>query len=328
MPLVRGTTPGGIITPPGTPPRPRPVIIDPGAYTPVWIAPDGTVLQLNPDFAEGAQRFTVRTGVAGLGVAPVDLVTAPAPGGGVAVDFSRRREQTILWPLRIRGQTHLEFLAEWRRVAGLFTQTARLGPGRLRITRPDGTRREAVAWYAGGFEQEPDEGAWLTATPVVKLLAAEGLWQSVDPTVFSAAQEAAGDYLSPYPSIGSAAVIGAATLRNDGVAEAWPTWTIRGPMTQLVAVNVTRGQSFTLTTTLAAGQTATIATRPLEVRGPAGQNLKGSLNLLAGGKPWRLDPLTVSNVSFTVAGAVAESFAGADDGTKITVQFYAKHEMS
>lgn len=327
MPLQRGNQHGGVIvTPPGTP---RPVIPDPGAYTPLWIAPDGTQLQLNPDTTtSGAERFTVRRGVAGLGIAPVDLVTTPALGGGVAVDFARRREHTILWPLRIRGATHMEFLTEWRRCAGLFEQTGRLGPGLFRIRRPDGSEREAVCWYAGGFEQEPDEGAWLTLTPVVKLLVPEGLWRSTTTTEFSASQETSADYLAPYPSIGSGAVIGAAQLRNDGIADAWPTWTIRGPMTQLTATNNTRGQAFVLTYTLAAGQTITITTRPLQATGPAGQNIKGSLNLLAGGKPWRLDPGAVSSVQFTVAGAVAETTPGADDGTKITLRYYDKHGMS
>lgn len=328
MPLQRGDQPGGVVTPPTIPTRPRPVIPEPGVYTPVWIAPDGTQLQLNPDFPDGAERFTVKRGVAGLGHAPVDLVTTSALGGGVSVDFVRRREHTILWPLRIRGATHMEFLTEWRRVADLFVMTNTDGPGLFRITRPDGTRREAVAWYAGGLEQEPDEGAWLTLTPVVKLLVPEGLWRSVTQTEFSQTQEAAADYLAPYPSIGSGTVIGAASLRNDGIADAWPSWEIHGPMTQLTATNITRGQSFVLTTTLAAGQVATITSRPLTVTGPAGQNLKGSLNILAGGKPWRLGPRALSSVQFTVAGAAAETSPGAGDGTRIVLRYYTKYGMS
>jgi hypothetical protein len=329
VPLQRGEQLGGVVTPPTSPPttRPRPVIPDPGAYTPVWIAPDGTTLQLNPDFAEGAERFTVKRGVAGLGVAPVDVITTPALGGGVSVDFVRRREHTILWPLRIRGATHMEFLTEWRRCADLFAQTSERGPGRFRIRRPDGTEREAVCWYAGGLEQEPDEGAWLTLTPVVKLLVPSGLWRSTTQTEFSATQESTADYLAPYPSIGSGTVIGAATLRNNGIAPAWPEWEIRGPMTQLTATNNTRGQSFVLTHTLAAGEVATLRTRPLEVTGPAGQNLKGSLNLLAGGKPWRIDP-GQSSVQFTVAGAVAESEPDAGDGTRIVLRYYDHFRMS
>ncbi len=328
MPLVRGDQPGGTTPQTTSTVSARFVVPDPGVYTPVYIAPDTTELELNPDLSGSVQRFTVKRGVAGLGVAPVELVTVAAPGGGVAVDGTRRQPQTVLWPLRIRADTHLEFITEWRRVAGLFTQTARSGPGRLRITRPDGSRREALVWYSGGLEQEPDEGAWLTITPVVKLLAASGLWRAVDPTRYEATQESSGDYLAPYPSIGSGTVIGAVKMRNRGQAAAWPTWTIRGPMTQLVATNTTRGQSFTLTTTLDVGETATITSRPLTVTGPAGENLKGSLNLLAGGKPWRLDPLAVSDVTFTVTGAAAETAPDADDGTKIVVEFYDEYEMS
>jgi hypothetical protein len=332
VPLQRGDQQGGVIVTPPDDGGPiiRPVIIDPGAYTPVWVAPDPgkTVLQLNPDSTVGAERFTIRRGVAGLGYAPVDLVTTAALGGGVTVDFVRRNAQTILWPLRIRGATHMEFLTEWRRVADLFAMTSDYGPGVFRIRRPDGTEREAVAWYAGGLEQEPDEGAWLTLTPVVKLLVPSGLWRTPTRTEFSATQETSADYLAPYPSIGSGTVIGASKLRNDGVADAWPEWEIRGPMTQLTATNITRGQSFTLTYALGVGEVARLASRPLVVTGPAGQNLKGSLNLLAGGKPWRLSRRTINDVQFTVAGAASETTPGADNGTRIVLRYYQHHGMS
>jgi hypothetical protein len=332
VPLQRGDQLGGvIITPPGGDGGPvvRPVITDPGAYTPTWIAPNGTTLQLNPETTTtGAERFTIRRGVAGLGHAPVDVVTTAALGGGVTVDFVRRNAQTILWPLRIRAATHMEFLTELRRCADLFVQTTDLGPGLFRIRRPDGSEREAVAWYAGGLEQEPDEGAWLTLTPVVKLLVPSGLWRTPTQTEFSATQETSADYLAPYPSIGSGAVIGVSKLRNDGIADAFPEWEIRGPMTQLTATNTTRGQSFVLTYTLAAGQTIRLSSRPLTVTGPAGQNLKSSLNLLAGGKPWRLSRRMVNDVQFTVAGATAETTPGADNGTRIVLRYYQHHGMS
>lgn len=330
MPLQQGDQPGGTGAEVDEGVTPRPTVVDPGVYTPMWIAPDParTVLQLNPDFPDGAERFTIKRGVAGLGHAPVDLVTTPSLSGGVVVDFVRRREHTILWPLRIRAKTHMEFLTELRRVSDLFTMTEQYGPGLFRIRRPDGSEREAVAWYAGGLEQEPDEGAWLTLTPVVRLLVPAGVWRSVTETEFTATQEAAADYLEPYPSIGSGAVIGAAQMRNDGVTDAWPEWEIRGPMTQLTAENITRGQSFVLTTTLDAGESVILRSRPLEVTGPAGENLKSSLNLLAGGKPWRLDPRTVSDVEFTVSGAAAETAPDADDGTKLFLRYYQNFGMS
>lgn len=335
MPIVRGNIDGGVIVvPPGeTPDGPeevfRPVIPEAGTYVPEWLAPNGTVLQLNPEtYPTYVERFSLKT-VAGLGVAPLDLLTTPAPGGGVTVDSTQLKARMISWPLRIRSDTHLGFLTEWRRVAGLFAQTRRLGPGRLRITRPSGSdSREILAHYAGGFELEPDDGAWLRATPVVSLLCPDPLWRAINPTTYSRSQEANADYLTPYPTIGSGAVIGATTFLNAGVEDAWPTWTIRGPMTQLVATNVTRGQSFTLTYALAAGQTITIQSQPIRVIGPAGQNLLGAMNTLAGGKPWRLDAEALSSVQFTVTGSAAESAPGADDGTKITVSFYEKYETA
>lgn len=304
------------------------VIAPAGTYQPQWIAPDGTVLDLNPEsITGGAERFSLKT-VGGLGAVPVELITSPSILGGVTSDFDRDKERTINWPLRIRADTHLEFLAEWRRCVKLFTMTKRLGPGRLRIQRPDGTEREILAKYASGMEGAPDEGAWLRETPVVQLLCPDPYWRDVDPVHFQQFQEAGGDYLSPYPSIGSGKIIGASNWVNAGDADTWPLWTVRGPMTSMTATNVTRGQSFTVTYTLAVGQSLTISSQPIQIRGPAGQNLISSLNLLAGGKPWRIDADSTTQVTFSVAGAAAETSPGADNGTKIEADFYQRWETS
>jgi hypothetical protein len=326
VPVVRGSQTGGTDVAP--PEVTGPVVPDPGVYQPTWFAPDGTTMALNPvTTSSGATRFSLKT-VGGLGAVPVDPQTTPSILGGVVIDFIRPKERTINWPLRIRADTHTGFLEEWHRVLELFTQTRRLGPGRLRLVRPDGSAREIIASYIGGMEGDPDEGAWLTASPVVQLLCPEGFWRDTAPVHFEQQQESAGDYLNPYPSIGSGRIIGAATWVNNGQADAWPTWTIRGPMTAITATNVTRNQSFTVTYTLTAGQTLTIQSQPIRVLGPTGLSVISSLNLLAGGKPWRLDAKKSSSVNFTVAGAAAETSPGAGDGTKISADFVQRWESA
>lgn len=328
MPLSRGTTiaepgdggggdsGGGFV----------PSLPEVGEYEPWWVAPDGTVLPLNPP---GADFFTLKS-VAGLGATPVDVRTEAAADGGVTVESIRNKERTIAWPLRIRGDTHMEFLARWRDAVELFTQTKRLdAPGQLVIRRPDGTQRTAVCWYSGGLDQEPEEGAWKQVTPVVSLLVPDGYWQAVDPVTRTWSQETPPDFLSPtFPAVSSGAVIGAATLRNDGVQDSWPTWTIRGPMTSLTATNVTRGETFVLTYALAAGQTLTMTTRPIQVRGPGGVQAINALNLLAGGKPWRVGAKSVTDIQFTAAGSAPPTTPGGSDGTSITASFYEKFETS
>lgn len=326
MPLSRGVvsgeTPGsGEETPGGG----RYVVEPVGLYTPEWIAPDGTVLALNPP---GQDFFSLKS-VSGLGAVPLDIVTAPAADGGVTIENERPLERMIVWPLRIRGSTHMEFLARWRDAVELFTQTRRLGPGRLRLTRPDGTAREIIAKYSKGLEQDPEDGAWKQLTAPVSLLCPDGHWLNTVPVREQWGQESAADFLSPvFPTISSGQVIGEATLRNDGVADAWPSWTIRGPLTTLTATNLTRGETFVLTHTLTAGQTLTISTRPIEVRGPGGTQAINSLNLLAGGIPWRVDAKSVTQIEFNAAGAAAPTTPGGDDGTLITAEFYERFETA
>lgn len=326
MPIFRGNTPGLPSLPTqGQPGQQAPIIPEIGAYLPVWYPPDGTRLNLNP----GRSDFMSLRSVSGLGAVPVDAITTPSADGGVIVEYIRAKERTVLWPLRMRADTHMDFVTLWRSTMESFTQCRRYNkPGKLRLTRPDGTAREIPAFYASGFEQDPEEGAWTEQTAVVNLLCPAPWWQDVDLIEREWLQEAGVDYLNPYPSFGSGAVIGAASMRNDGVEPAWPTWTIRGPLTSLVAANTTRGESFTITKTLTVGQVMTISTRPIQVRGPAGEQAINTLNLLTGGIPWRLDAKATTNITFTAAGSANETAPGAGDGTSIKMSFVQRRESS
>lgn len=315
MPLSRG--PGIVLPVPETPVGSHPPIgpeYDPGSYVLTWITPPdraGNVrrIVLNPP---GDEFMTLKQ-IAGLGVPPRDITTSANPDGGSNIDNVRYASRQIDIPIRTRNRHHMGFLARWRSTGEAFDCTARYGPGTLRLDRPDGSRREIKAMYQAGWEGEPGDGAWLEDTCTVSLLCPDPWFRDPDPKVLERGTETLTDYLSPYPSIGTGQVLGATKLSNPGSVDVWPTWTVTGPMTSLTAVNHTRDQSFTLTYTLAAGQTLTMSSRPIQVRGPAGQNLISALNLPAG-KPWRLDAETVSDVTFTAAGANA--------GTSVALSFY------
>lgn len=290
---------------------------DPEAYEPKWIGPDGTEVLLNPVGQDGL--FSLKA-VGGLGAAPVDLVTEPDPAGGVRWRFTRPKERSIVWPLRVRGATNVEFLALWRATVEAFTQTDRLGPGLLRLTRPDGSAREIEALYASGMEGQPAEGAWLEDTLVVNLFCPDPYWRDTVATVLVRGAEDPVDFLAPYPSVSSGNVLGANTvLDNPGSVPAWPTWTLHGPATQLVATSDTRGgQSFTLAYNLLEGETLTITTSPISVTGPGGVNLIDALNW-PNAQLWRLDPGS-NNINFQVDGAGAT--------TEAEFAFYPRHQTA
>lgn len=327
MPVFRGTSPGlpPLPTDDGGPGRIPPVIPDIGVYLPIWEAPDGGRLNLNP----GRPDFMTLRSVSGLGAVPVDPITSPSADGGVIVEYIRPKERTILWPLRWRADTHLDFLDVTYDVVERFTQCRRLNrPGRLILRRPSGQERAIPAFYASGLEQDAEEGMWTEQTSVINLLCPSPFWLDTAQVSREWLQEAGTDYLNPYPSFGSGQVIGAASIANDGVEPAWPTWTIRGPMTSLVALNSTRNETFTLTYTLLRNETLTMSTRPIRVRGKLGEPAQNALNLLTGGIPWRLDAKATTAIQFTANGSANESTAGAGDGTSIRMSFDTKRETS
>lgn len=298
----------------------------PGVYRALWYPPDGSdPLDLNP---AGKEWWSLKAN-SGLGAVPVDLVTTDNPDGGVIVEFTRDRERTILWPVRMRSATHLGLLAVWRNVVDRITQTKILGPGRLRIERPDGTAREILCHYSSGLEGDPDNGTWLEVTAVINLLCPDPYWRDTRTIAVEFRDEPDPDFLAPYPSVASGRTLGAVELYNMGHRAVWPTWTIRGPMTGLTASNDTRGESFTLTYPLADGEVATISSRPIQVRGPGGSNLVNNLGLLAGGgKPWRLDARKTSDVTFSMSGAQPDSVPGANDGTRIWLSYPIDYETA
>jgi hypothetical protein len=311
-------TPGDVPT--------RTVVTPPGTYRALWIPPDGSEpVDLNPPDDDW---WSLKAN-SGLGAPPVDLITVDNPDGGVIVEGTRVKERTILWPIRMRSNNHLRLLDVWRETAYRITQTRDLGGGWLELQRPDGTRRRILAYYSSGLEGEPEDGTWLQVTAILNLLCPDPFWRDVQTVNLEFKDEPGADYLNPYPSFSSGRVLGAVNLPNVGHRAAWPSWRIRGPMTALTATNQTRGQSFTLTHTLAEGEFATISSRPIQVRGDADENLVGALGLAAGGgKPWRIDARTTSQVLFAVTGSAADSAPGADDGTRLWLSYPIDYETA
>jgi hypothetical protein len=282
---------------------------------PSWIAPDGTVHDLNPP---GSNMFTLDA-VSGLGIAPVDIVTDPDPKGGTQVRYVQPRSRNITWPIRLRGATHMEFLILWRIYAYAFAQTRRLGAGILRLTRPDGSAREIECLYAAGFDLEPGQG-WLEDTAVLSLFCPDPFWRDVVPITITREDEgtALEDFLDPYPSLSTGSALEAPTVFNPGNVEAWPVWTLTGPLDEFVATNLTTGKTFSLVYTLLADETITIVTRPDVITGPGDINLINALDW-PDSDLWRFEPGT-NEVEFQVFGSAA--------GTRIDIEFYPRYETA
>ncbi|MDG4801725.1 phage tail domain-containing protein [Micromonospora sp. WMMD980] len=238
--------------------------------------------------------------VGGLGAVEVEMTTDAHPRGGARVRHIQPQARVINWPLLVFGQTHTEFIERWRALVRAFTMTRRLGPGRLRVSRPDGSSREILVTYQGGLNGEAGQG-FTHDTAVVSLYCEDPYWRATEQLVTRYSFATLRPFLRPFPSLSSGRVLGEVEIVNPGEAEAWPTWTIIGPATGLVATNYTTGQSFTLSYSLAAGQTITVTTDPPTVRGPSGEVLTWALNW-PGAVLWGLEP-GLNDVNFSVPGA-------------------------
>lgn len=285
-----------------------------GTMFATWIDPNGVEWPLT-DKSEDRGYFTT-TEIGGWGGMPFEYTLDPMQRGGESVRYVKVQSARLTWPLYIYGNTHQEFLTRYRALKRSFLMTAFRGlAGTLVVSRPDGSSRQVSAFYEEGFKGEPGEN-WLFAKPVLTLLCPDAFWQDTQAQVVTRSYSPGSSFLSPFPTFSSSQVLGVTTITNTGDADAWPTWTITGPMTALTATNTTTGRSFTLTFTLIAGETITITTDRPTVRGPLGQNLIGSLNWPAA----YLWGLTVgdNNIEFTVGGS--------GTGTSIQMSYHPRYE--
>lgn len=271
-----------------------------------WVDPDGREWPLS-NTSDDLGWFTLM-GPSGWGASPIEITTDSLPRGGEVVRAISRKPSTIQWPLEIFGRTHTEFVTRYRRISKAFKlTTVRQKPGVLRVQRPDGTIREIEAFYSDGLGGESEQNH-LYARPVVTLFCPDGKWRASQPIVAlrtftpTVSGDAGGGstpvtFYSPFISLSSSKVVGGVdtgsssdgggssgasgtenpnsltTINNPGDVEAWPVWTITGPMTQLRAWNDTLGSRFALTYKLTELQTITITTDRPTVRGPGDLNL-------------------------------------------------------
>jgi hypothetical protein len=288
-------------TPPTTPPTPTyPVPVDPGTLVAEWIEADDTIWPLTTK----ALGWWTMDDVTGWGAVPIEIVTQPNPRGGVRIQHTAELERYILWTLRTRAATHQMQVEVWRRIVNAFTRTRRIGPGTLRIYRPDGTAREILASYKSGFAGQPGQG-YTYDTAALTLLCEDPYFRDIadQPPLVREYVATSADYQDPYPSVSAAnSIDGEFEIFNAGDAPAFPVWTITGPMTSIAATNLTTGEEFTLTTTLADNtEQVVIDTSEPSVIGPDGLTRFGQLSQPES-ELWGLEPGT-NLVEFVIGGA-------------------------
>jgi hypothetical protein len=311
-----------------------------------WIDPDGTEWALS-NTSENLGWFTLM-GPSGWGAAPVEITTDVLPRGGESVRAIASKPATLQWPLEIFGKNHDEFVERYRKISRAFTLTTRRqSPGILKVQRPSGEVRWIEAFYSEGLGGEAEQNH-LFARPVITLFCPDGKWRAADPIIinrsFTPTSTGGGSptvvtFFDPYLSVTSSQVVGTpgeelpndggggtgddpaslTAITNPGDTDAWPVWTITGPLTQLRAWNATLGSRFALTYPLGEQQTITITTERPTVRGPGDANLSRYIDWfnVAGTE---LFPLTDG---LNIVGLEVD---GAGTSTKVRLSFTPRYD--
>jgi hypothetical protein len=305
------------LTPVTSPSDPAVVVAwreDVGTINATWTDPTGVVWPLS-DTSPDRGWFT-SDGVGGWGAAPYEIVVDPMARGGESVRYIRANPARVTWPIYVWGDDHTEFVARYRALRQAFLMTVhRSLPGLLTVARPDGTARQIEAYYEDGWGGEAGQN-WLWAHPAVTLYCPDGAWRDVQQVVTRRGASTPVAFNTPFLTLTGSAVLGDTVVNNPGDITAWPVWTITGPCTGLIATNSTTGQTFTLSYALLAGEQAVITTDRPTVRGPAGQNISGSLNWPTA-YLWGLAPGD-NTVTFNVLGSGV--------GSAIDLAFYPRYE--
>lgn len=293
------------------------VIEDVGTITATWTDPTGTVWPLSDTSDDGPGWFTTN-GPAGWNATTYEIITDPLARGGTQVRHVAGKSAILTWPIYVWGDSHLQWVQRHRTLRRAFIMTLHRGiNGILRVERPDQSAREIECLYQAGLEGQAGEG-WLWSKDAISLYCPDGYWRGTEEISVTHAYSPGLDYQSPYPQVSPGLTLGETQIDNPGDVDAWPTWTITGPMSAMTATNLTLGLEFSLTYGLAAGEQITIVTgsdRP-SVRGPAGQNLVNSLSWPTA-YLWWLTP-DVNDIVFNVSGG--------DVGTAVTMAFYPRYE--
>lgn len=172
------------------------------------------------------------------------------------------------------------------------------GDGTLTVMAPDGSERQITARYRGGLEmaeaQDSLGNGWRKA--VLRLRAPYPYWEdTADVTQTFSSGVGVATFFPFFPiTLLPSQVFGTTSLANTGDLEAWPVWTFTGPGSEPSVSNLTTGETFTSSLTLAAGETLTVDTRPGQksVVDSSGNNQFRTLSVAS--SLWSLQPGTNS----------------------------------
>ncbi|MCP8970576.1 phage distal tail protein [Ectobacillus ponti] len=242
-----------------------------------WIDADGneTILSNQPN-------YMVLPGTAGRFMPPVEFIEGEVPfQSGSYLRQVNIKSRDVDIPLRVTGANDAEIWGILRNLLRLFNPVR--GNGRLRVTAPDGSQRELTCRYHSGLElSETLENRMETFQKFILVLRAfDPFWYDVATNVQTFTTGQPATFFPFFPiRLSSSTVFADTSVNNTGDVPAWPEWIITGPGDTIFLRNLTTGEVLNLNTSLGAGETLTVDTKPgkKSVRKGDGTNLYYTLS--------------------------------------------------
>ena len=262
------------------------------------------------------ETYVLNPGMLGFGIPPTQVRIAESATDGGLWRNTKRGVRDIDLPITIFGADRAEVEENLRRLAKL-TQD-RLGATILNAVYTDATTLTMAVHYTGGAESQWGESEGQTWCQwVMSFQAPDPFWESTTVESFSVTSGNTGRGLLPQLTklrVTSSQAIGTVEIDNTGDVAAFPIWSIRGPVTNLVISNGT--QSFGLSVPVLLGETITINTELGTVVDDTGANRYS--DLLPAPKLFAILP---GESSISVNGIEA------DTNTVITCSYSLRYEV-
>jgi hypothetical protein len=248
---------------------------------------------LNPDFM-------------GFGIPRAQVRIDPSAGDGGVFRHSKRGVRDIDMAVTILGTDREDVQTKLRRLSRILQDTT--GPTTLKATYTTGEVLELQVHYVGGAESRWGSDAGLIFNRwVISFQAPQPYWESDVTEEFVVTSGNSGRGMLPQLSklkLTSSQVYGIITVNNTGDVPAFPTWFVRGPISDVAISYGTQGFSFT--EPIADGETITVDTNTGKVTDDLGTNRYNILG--AAPKLFRVEPgvtsITVNGVAATSAAEV------------------------
>jgi hypothetical protein len=264
------------------------------------------------------ENYILNPEVLGFGIPATKVRIDESAGTGGVWRNTKRGVRDVDLPVTVLGTSRDDVLVKLRRLVRILNDAS--GPTKINAIHdhPGGESLYLEAHYTGGAESEWGSSAGNTWNRwVLSFQAPMPHWVSATTQSFTVGSGSTGRGLLPQLSkmkVSSSETIGVISANNTGDVAAYPVWTIRGPVTNLVISN--GSQSFAFNRIITGSETIVVNTEQGTVEDEFGTNLYSILKPAP--KLFALQP-----------GVNGLSVYGADStaNTRITCEYSPRFEV-